>query len=100
MSNNPYVEFAKLFKERENPNLMTVCTGKVLSPLPDIQVQLGDSIILTSEDMVISASLIQGYIDESEIVNVKMKLNNGDEVILITTADKQMYYVIDKVGAV
>lgn len=99
MSNNPYVALARLFKERENPKIMTVCTGKILSPLPDIKVQLGDSIILTSENLIISASLTQGYKDESDTVNVRMELNYGDEVILLPTADKQVYYLIDKVGA-
>ncbi|MGE7828960.1 DUF2577 family protein [Paenibacillus sp. NPDC093718] len=110
--NEDILFLTKLFTDRDNPKIVTVAVGTVLQPLPDIQVQLGKSIILTREDLIISASLTEGYkgkytdiyttvnglVEVEKEVIVKMELAAGDEVILIPTTDMQTYYVMNKVG--
>ncbi|MED3549954.1 DUF2577 domain-containing protein [Cytobacillus praedii] len=106
-------EFAMMLKERENKPYMGPVTGTVISPPPSIKVSVGTNIILDNEDLIISASVLNGYEREitidgatttaaSPITKIEGKitfndtLKAGDEVILLPTTDIQKYYLIDK----
>lgn len=54
-------EMAQMFKERENIPYFGPQTGIVLSPPPNIQVALGDKIILSKDRLVIAEHLLSGY---------------------------------------
>ncbi len=60
-------ELAKLFKERENKLYLGPQVGKVLSPLPDIQIALGDRIILSKENLLIASHTLIDYEREFSI---------------------------------
>jgi hypothetical protein len=106
-------ELAQLFKDRDNNPYMGPVTGTVISPPPGIKVSVGNNIILDNEDLIISASVLNGYEREitidgatttasSPITKIEGKLTfkdtlkAGDEVILLPTTDIQKYYLIDK----
>lgn len=91
--NSNYIEFAKMLKERDNPKTMSLMIGKIISPLPDIKIQLHDKIILTKDNIFIAAHIYMHYKQDS----IEKWLNEGDEVSLIPTADQQLYYLVDKV---
>ncbi|MFB9327003.1 DUF2577 family protein [Paenibacillus aurantiacus] len=82
-----FVELAKMFRERDNPKLITVGLATVISPLPALQLQFGEAIILEREDLVIAAHLA-----------ASAALAVGDQVIVIPTTDMQKFVAIDKVG--
>ncbi|WDV47146.1 DUF2577 family protein [Clostridiaceae bacterium M8S5] len=46
-------ELAKLFKERDNNPYIGPLIGVVVEPLPDIQIALGEKILLTKENLVV-----------------------------------------------
>lgn len=54
-------ELAKMFKERENKPYMGPQIGEVISPPPNIQVRLGGKIILTKDNLVIAAHVLNNY---------------------------------------
>lgn len=62
----------------------SMTTGIVISPPPNAHIQLNDTIDLDNEQLIFTETV------------VTKGLNNGDEVILIPTADEQQYFVIDK----
>jgi hypothetical protein len=82
-------ELAKMLKERENKNFQGITRGKVISPSP-IVIKLGDKIILSTakSNLIISETI------KNKVLNAA--LNAGDEIILIPTADGQVFYAIDK----
>lgn len=90
------VELAKLFKERDNPNLLGIDVGKVVCVNP-LKISLGDRIVLDSDFLIVSEDAYYKY----ELINSSLvrncKLNMGDEVILIPTPNQQTYFVIDRV---
>lgn len=105
-----FTEMAKLFKERENPRSFSVEVGKVISPLPNIQISLGGEgkIILTKENLLFASQVLNEYKREFNVqyesggtakgnITFIDTLKGGDEVILIPTANKQNYYLMDKV---
>lgn len=62
----------------------SMTTGKVITPPPNTNIQLNETITLDNELLIFTETV------------VTKGLMNGDEVILIPTADEQMYFVIDK----
>lgn len=54
-------ELAKLFRERENKPYLGPHIGRVISPPPDIQIALGDRIILTKENLLIASHILKDY---------------------------------------
>lgn len=66
---NAINELAKMFKERNNPDIMGIQIGRVISPLPDLKISLGDSIILQNKHIVVAAHVISGYERNFEIEN-------------------------------
>ena len=61
-------EFAKLFKERDNILYQGPQTGIVLSPPPEIQISIGDQIVLKKNHLIIAAHVLGDYQRENEIV--------------------------------
>lgn len=104
---NSIERFAQLFKERDNPYIINVTVGEVLSLSP-LKIQWGENIIIEEKDLVV-AKLLKGgftvqYTDDTgsgtvtrnqQVVN---PLQVGDEVIMLPDVEFKMFYVIDKVG--
>ena len=80
------VRFAKKLKGLENPNPTGITIGKVVQPLPQMKVSVGEEIVLDIDDLVISNRIYQ------------LSLSAGDQVILLPTTSEQQYFVLDKVG--
>ncbi|MDF2546151.1 MAG: hypothetical protein K0R93_1049 [Anaerosolibacter sp.] len=119
-------ELAKMFKDRENIPYFGPQTGFILSPPPNIQVALGEKIILSKDRLVIAEHLLSGYRREFQSTSsgtiitktpppvsydtatVMESLNHdgeitftdtlkaGDEVILIPSTNEQLYYLVGK----
>ncbi len=64
-------KLAKLFNDRTNPFHIYVCTGTVISVSP-LQVQFGDSIILTKDHLIVAAHLLAGYKRQIEIDDAQL----------------------------
>ncbi|MBB6218177.1 hypothetical protein HNQ80_004317 [Anaerosolibacter carboniphilus] len=122
------VEFAGMFKERNNKVYTGPQVGVVLSPPPNTRVRLGDEIILTMDHLIIAAHVLSGYkrefsstssgdivtktpppetydtytvlesLDHDGEITLKDTLKIGDQVILIPASTDQTYFLIDKVG--
>ncbi len=111
---NGIVELAKLLRARDNIVNSGVQLGRVVSPLPDIKVALGEKIILTKEHLIFAAHMLKdhkrGYRANGSIefldvdapftaegeIEFTDSLQAGDRVIIIPTKDEQKYYVLDK----
>jgi len=104
---NSIEKMAQLFKERNNPSVITITTGTVISASP-LRVQWGDLVILEAESLVVASLVKTGftveYTDENETgtttkeVTIVDPLEAGDEVILVPDVDLKRWYIIDKVG--
>ncbi|KOS61726.1 DUF2577 family protein [Lysinibacillus agricola] len=85
---DPITELALIIKGgQDGTNASTsksMTTGKVILPPPVALIQLNDTIDLDNEQLIFTETV------------VTKGLINGDEVILIPTADEQQYFVIDK----
>ncbi len=81
-------ELAILIKGGQDPTTANITksmtTAKVITPPPNTNIQLNETITLDNEQLIFTETV------------VTKGLINGDEVILIPTADEQMYFVIDK----
>lgn len=81
-------ELAILIRGDQDPtttnNAKSMTTGKVIAPPPNTNIQLNETITLDNEHLIFTETIIS------------KGLINGDEVILIPTADDELYYVIDK----
>lgn len=64
-------ELASLFKDRENKVYLGPQTGRVISPLPDIRIALGDKIVLSKEHLIISSHMLKDYKRTFEIAGEK-----------------------------
>lgn len=80
------VQFAQLFKERNNPKKTGIIEATVIDPLPNMRISLGEEIILDMDQLVVANRIYQ------------LELKTGDEVIIVPTSSEQSFYVIDKVG--
>ncbi|MHC1683413.1 MAG: DUF2577 family protein [Clostridiaceae bacterium] len=91
-----FVELAKLFRERDNPDLLGIDVGKVVSVSP-LKVSLGNRIILDLEFLIVSENAYYKYeLNNGSLVKTN-NLTIGDEVVLIPTPNKQTFFLIDKV---
>ncbi|MEC0370891.1 hypothetical protein [Paenibacillus chibensis] len=81
------VQLATIFNRKagEDPAAEAV-SAKVISPLPNISLSLGDEIILDEENLIVANRIYE------------IPLQPGDEVILLPTAGGQIFYLMDKVG--
>ncbi|KQX69224.1 DUF2577 family protein [Paenibacillus sp. Root444D2] len=94
------VGFAKMLKDKKSNGSFGVTTGKIISALPDIVVQVGDEILLDSSDLIIANRLyyMHTHDDDEYHTPIPITLITGDMVILIPSSNGQTYYLIDKVG--
>ncbi|WP_312130581.1 DUF2577 domain-containing protein [Lysinibacillus capsici] len=131
---DPITTLARMLKENENPKPVSMSTGIVISPPPNAQIRLNDTVILGNNQLVFAVHVLENYEREIElegelkftdadcgtIVNAagtgsvvslnvdttfeakkvksttKDTLKEGDEVILLPTADEQLYFVVGK----
>lgn len=106
-------KLAKMFKHRDNILYSGPLTGTVISPPPNLRVWMNDKLILEPEDIVLAASVLNGYqrqisikeartVSSSSISEIEGKLSFqdtlkvGDEVIVLPSQDEQTYYLIDR----
>lgn len=54
-------ELAMLFKERDNKYYLGPQIGKVISPLPEIKIALGEKVILVKEHLIIASHILEDY---------------------------------------
>lgn len=58
--NNPYTEFAKEFKKRDNVSVQGITVGTVTSPPPNLVIVV-NGFILDKEQLVVADYLLSGY---------------------------------------
>lgn len=56
-----FTELAKMLKERENKQPLSMTTGIVLKPPPNVEIRLNDVIILKKEHLIFSAHMLADY---------------------------------------
>ena len=100
-------ELAKMLKEREPIRYRGPIVGTVLSPPPEIKIQIDKNIILDKSHLVIGASILKDYqreyttsSDRSSWSDMRYArlvdtLKEGDKVILMPSQDEQTYFLID-----
>ena len=115
---DPITTLAKMLKQNENPEPVSMSTGIVISPPPNAQIRLNDTVILGNNQLVFAAHILEDYERELELEGdikfsdptlgeptfeakkvkstTKDTLKEGDEVILLPTADEQLYFVVGK----
>ncbi len=89
---NSIEKLAQMFKERDNQIYLGPQIGKVIAPLPNIKVALGDRIILGKDKLIISGHIYSHYPNQTGTAY----LNSNDEVILLPSNDEQKYFLLDK----
>jgi len=109
-------DLAGLFKQNENPKLVSMSTGIVISPPPNAQIRLNDTVTLYNNQLVFAAHILEDYEREIELEGdirftdspfqtfeakevrstTKDTLKEGDEVILMPTTDENLYFVLAK----
>lgn len=81
-------ELAMLFKERDNKVYLGPQTGKVISPLPEIQIALGEKIILTKEHLIIASHILKDYEREFSIEgDMQLSQANAGETSTVSVGD-------------
>jgi hypothetical protein len=111
-------------RQRDNPVFIGIQIGVVSKPLPDIEIKLGEAIVLDKTMLVFARYLLthtrevnlksSGVVDSMtpagmgphthDITSLEItgqvkfldELKPGDEVILMAAQDQQLYYVLDK----
>lgn len=117
------VELAKMFKERNNKDLIGPCIGKVVAASPLKISILDDQVVLQGGQLYITEGLttkeylidysdgdVSGNLSTSGSLTslnikdgkatLKFSLKIGDEVLLIPAASEQIFFVVDKVKKV
>lgn len=109
-------DLAKMFNDNKNPKPISMSTGTVISPPPNAQIRLNDTVILYNNQLVFAAHILEDYEREIELEGdirftdspfqtfeakevrstTKDTLKEGDEVILLPSADEQLYFVLAK----
>lgn len=107
------VEFAKMLLDRNNPEIASVLIGTVEEGFPDIKIRLNDNIILDKSYLVFAAHTLSDYqrqftsdgditigttnsYSSSGTITLTDTFSVGDQVIIMPTQSKQLYYVLDK----
>ena len=101
------VDFANMFKERDNKTSIGAILGTVISAEP-LKISIFDGKgILTDEHCYICSILASNYFRKADVVidsdihdckvTYKDILTAGDKVLCLATTDGQTYFVIDKV---
>ena len=84
MAEDGLTALALMFKARDNETLPSITTGIVIAGPPNPHIRLNDVIAPEKENLIFASGLLKDTIIP------------GDEVILISVIDKQLYYVMDK----
>lgn len=71
MKNNNLVEIMRALK---NPNKFGLLMGEVITPLPNIKIDIGNGIVLEKDDLVFSASMLKDYTRTYSIDSTDAKL--------------------------
>ncbi len=58
---------ARMLKENENPKPVSMSTGIVISPPPNAQIRLNDTVILGNNRLVFAAHILEDYEREIEL---------------------------------
>jgi hypothetical protein len=114
-------DLASKFKARENPTIIGNIVGKVISPMPNLQISILDQqVILRKEQLYCCNSVLADYkreititegtfttpilppnntVDDTQTGNLTFTdtLVAGDLVLLIPAQGEQIWFVIDKV---
>ncbi|QEK13731.1 DUF2577 domain-containing protein (plasmid) [Crassaminicella thermophila] len=88
-------ELAKMLKERDNQPYLGPQIGEVITPPPNIQIALGDKIILTKEHLVIAAHVLTDYQREINITGDIQTTEEGGSVTLQVNPAPTTYTVVD-----
>jgi len=64
------LELAKIIKERDNPDTPTLLYGEVVGEFPDIQIRLGEKILLTQKELHFSS-----YLNPQILRNTSLTVN-------------------------
>lgn len=86
---NPYNEFAKLFKERENAPDYSPIFGTV-EELPDFKIRVSPKIILEADDVKCLFDIYEtAVVDETTVY-----VNEGKEVALLPYSEYQKFIAL------
>ena len=85
---NPYPEFAKLFKERDNVSKIGIIVAKVLKTdgFRILSVSIGNGTAIDGDMIIVCKNLEQYEIKEDDLV------------VVIASEHNDRFFVIDKVG--
>lgn len=82
--NDPYVEMAKMLKERDNKIYSGYNVGEIVEDFPSIKIRTDENILLDKEELLFSAHLLRDYEWEYEIVEGEIQFvdtNCGDTTV-------------------
>lgn len=114
---NGIVDLALEFKKRDPKKILGPVIGKVIKPLPDLQITiLSGQVVISAESLYIAEKLYKDSYDlpvtgdlkidgfekpvEGDIsVEIEL-LNAGDLVMLIPAGNGQEFFVVDRVRKV
>lgn len=97
-SNKGIIEFAKLFKERDNKDSLGMQIGTVVEPFPDIQIAILDGkVLLNNKKLTWSSSIFELHRLLNPLEEENQVLKKGDQVALVPHKDEQRFLVVNKV---
>lgn len=79
------VRLGKMFKDRDNSKCEGFLIGKVVSPLPNIQISIDENIVIDRSYLIITNTIANTSIVKGELV------------ALIPSSNNQTYLLFDKV---
>ena len=108
------IDLAKEFRKRDPKKILGPIVGRVLSPLPDLQVSiLSDQVVLSADKLYITEKLYKDseaislsgnlMIDDilkpvnGELTIVKEILKKDEMIMLVPAENGQEFFIIDKV---
>jgi|GEM_PF-1150677 len=108
------IDLAKEFRKRDPKKILGPIVGRVLSPLPDLQVSiLSDQVVLSADKLYITEKLYKDtetvflngdlILDDitksvnGELTMTKEILKKDEKVMLVPTENGQEFFIIDKV---
>ena len=69
----------QIFANLKNPTKFGLTIGKVLTPLPEITIDIGNGVILDKDDLLFTASVLKDYEREFEITSTDVQIK-GDKL--------------------
>lgn len=99
--------FAKMFRDRDNQGKIGNVTGKVISPIPNLQISILDgNAILDNDDLyccnqvLIKLAEETVTVDGTQLTILKKEeetFNIGDEILLVPDETESKWFIVDKV---